>query len=62
MTCVLWIVIGCGVIMFLCLVWHMTTPPSWHFLTGTQIDDLKSTLISGAFGGFVASYFKKSVH
>lgn len=59
---------GCGIIIcfsIICIIvmsasyiFHMTMPDHWQYLSEMQLENIKSSLFSGAVGAFIVKYLE----
>ena len=59
---IFWSVVVCLVVSIFIFSYHMLTPETWHFLSQSQVDTLKTVLsgaiLSSAMSGYVNSRMK----
>jgi hypothetical protein len=49
-----------GAIMFGTIVWHVTAPDSWRFLSEKEVGDLQKFLFSGLMGSALTFFAKRA--
>ena len=56
---ILWLIVASLVVGISTYVWHMVTPPSWHYLTDSQLGELKTVLVTAVSSSALTQYVKK---
>lgn len=54
-----WIIAGSLLLGIAAYVWHMVTPPSWHYLSAAQLGELKTVLVTAITSSVLTQYVKK---
>lgn len=57
----LWVAMFAVLLMFSAYVYHVVAPDKYQWLTADQANQIKSMLFSGAVGGFIMQYFKRTL-
>ena len=56
---IFWLIVASLVVGISTYVWHMVTPPSWHYLTDPQLGELKTVLVTAVSSSALTQYVKK---